>query len=432
MILINSENKYNEVQLAYGKKGYKLKVPANFDVIEPKFIKEVGSAKEEISKALLSPINSKPLRSLLEGKNDIAISVCDITRAQPRKVVIETIVEHIKDLIPISNIKILIATGTHRANTKEELIEMLGKDIVETLNVINHVCDDKESLIEIPTSLDDVSVLLNKHWVNADFRITTGFVEPHFFAGFSGGSKLVAPGLAGLKTIMKLHNYKRLNNPNSIWGEVEKNPIQQDVRKIAKETGVDFTLDVALNRDQKITNVFSGDLIDSHNEACNFARETAMVQVSQPYDLVITSNSGYPLDQNLYQTVKGLSAASQIVKDNGEILCLSECSDGIPSHGKFYSLLSEFSDPEQVEGMLSDPNFHCQDQWQVQILSQIAKKSNINLYTEGLSDKEIKNAFMFNAPDPQRFIDQKVKENTNIRGCVLPEGPITIPVLKNN
>ena len=432
MILINSENKYNEVQLAYGKKGYKLKVPANFDVIEPKFIKEVGSAKEEISKALLSPINSKPLRSLLEGKNDIAISVCDITRAQPRKVVIETIVEHIKDLIPISNIKILIATGTHRANTKDELIEMLGKDIVETLNVINHVCDDKESLIEMPTSLDDVSVLLNKHWVNADFRITTGFVEPHFFAGFSGGSKLVAPGLAGLKTIMKLHNYKRLNNPNSIWGEVEKNPIQQDVRKIAKETGVDFTLDVALNRDQKITNVFSGDLIDSHNEACNFARETAMVQVSQPYDLVITSNSGYPLDQNLYQTVKGLSAASQIVKDNGEILCLSECSDGIPSHGKFYSLLSEFSDPEQVEGMLSDPNFHCQDQWQVQILSQIAKKSNINLYTEGLSDKEIKNAFMFNAPDPQRFIDQKVKENTNIRGCVLPEGPITIPVLKNN
>ena len=432
MILINSENKYNEVQLAYGKKGYKLKVPANFDVIEPKFIKEVGSAKEEISKALLSPTNSKPLRSLLEGKNDIAISVCDITRAQPRKVVIETIVEHIKDLIPISNIKILIATGTHRANTKDELIEMLGKDIVETLNVINHVCDDKESLIEMPTSLDDVSVLLNKHWVNADFRITTGFVEPHFFAGFSGGSKLVAPGLAGLKTIMKLHNYKRLNNPNSIWGEVEKNPIQQDVRKIAKETGVDFTLDVALNRDQKITNVFSGDLIDSHNEACNFARETAMVQVSQPYDLVITSNSGYPLDQNLYQTVKGLSAASQIVKDNGEILCLSECSDGIPSHGKFYSLLSEFSDPEQVEGMLSDPNFHCQDQWQVQILSQIAKKSNINLYTEGLSDKEIKNAFMFNAPDPQKFIDQKVKENTNIRGCVLPEGPITIPVLKNN
>ena len=157
-----------------------------------------------------------------------------------------------------------------------------------------------------------------------------------------------------------------------------------------------------------------------------------MAEVSEPYDLVITSNSGYPLDQNLYQTVKGLSAASQIIKNKGEILCLSECSDGIPSHGKFYSLLSEFSEPEQVEGMLSKPDFHCQDQWQVQILSQIAKKSKINLYTEGLSNDEIKNAFMFNVSNPQNFVDSIVKENKNIRGCVLPEGPITIPVLKNN
>ena len=432
MVLINSENKYNEVHLAYGKKGYKLRVPTNFDIIEPKYIEEVDNAKDEINNALLHPINSKPLRSLLEGKKDVAISVCDITRAQPRKIVVEAIVEHIKDLIPISKIKILIATGTHRENTKEELIEMLGKDIVETLNVINHICDDEDSLMQMDTSLDDVNVILNKHWVNADFRITTGFVEPHFFAGFSGGSKLVAPGLAGLKTIMKLHNYERLNNPYSIWGEVDKNPIQQDVRKIAKETGVDFTLDVALNRDQNITNVFSGDLIDSHNIACNFAKKTAMAEVAEPYDLVITSNSGYPLDQNLYQTVKGLSAASQIIKNKGEILCLSECSDGIPSHGKFYSLLSEFNDPEQVEGILSKPDFHCQDQWQVQILSQIAKKSKINLYTEGLSNDEIKNAFMFNVSNPQNFVDGIVKENKNIRGCVLPEGPITIPVLKNN
>ena len=277
------------------------------------------------------------------------------------------------------------------------------------------------------TSLNDVDVFLNKHWVEADVKITTGFVEPHFFAGFSGGSKLVAPGLAGLQTIMKLHNFERLNNPNSIWGEIDNNPIQQDVRKIAKETGVNFTLDVTLNRDQKITNVFSGDLIDSHNIACDFARKTAMVEVDKPYDIVITSNSGYPLDQNLYQTVKGLSAASQIVRKGGEILCLSECSDGIPSHGKFYSLLSEFNKPDQVEDVLADPNFHCQDQWQVQILSQITKKANVNLYTEGLSDDEIRNAFMISVENPQNFLNQKILSNKNLRGCVLPEGPITIP-----
>ena len=431
MTLKSKENKFNKVHLAYGRNGFDLSIPENFDVIEPKFIEEIGNAKKAINDALISPINSEPLRKLLENKKNIAISVCDITRAQPRKIVIETIVDHIKDLIPISNIKILIATGTHRENTKDELIEMLGDDIVNSLTIINHICDDDDSLIEMDTSLNDVSVFLNKHWVEADFRITTGFVEPHFFAGFSGGSKLVAPGLAGLKTIMKLHNFERLNSPYSIWGEVDKNPIQQDVRKIALETGVDFTLDVALNRNQKITKVFSGDLIDSHNIACDFARKTAMVEVDEPYDLVITSNSGYPLDQNLYQTVKGLSAASQVIKEGGEILCLSECSDGIPSHGKFYSLLSEFKNPNQVESVLADPKFHCQDQWQVQILSQIAKRVNINLFTHGLSEKEIKNAFMFNVENPQEFIEEKINLNSNIRGCVLPEGPITIPVLKN-
>tara|TARA_B100001109_G_scaffold254655_1_gene255007 strand:- start:428 stop:1723 length:1296 start_codon:yes stop_codon:yes gene_type:complete len=431
MTIINTEYKYNRVHLAYGKTGYDLDVPKKFDVIEPEFMEEISDPTNSINEALINPINSQPLRQLLEGKKDIAISVCDITRAQPRKIVIETIVNHIKDIIPISKIKILIATGTHRENTKEELIDMLGKNIVDSLTVINHVCDDKESLVEMNTSINDIDVFLNKHWVDADFKITTGFVEPHFFAGFSGGSKLVAPGLAGLKTIMKLHNFNRLNNPKSIWGEVDNNPIQQDVRKIASETGVDFTLDVTLNRNQKITNIFSGNLIDSHNLACDFARKTAMVEVDEPYDLVITSNSGYPLDQNLYQTVKGLSAASQVVKDGGEILCISECSDGIPNHGKFYSLLSEFNDPNQVENILSDPNFHCQDQWQVQILSQIAKKAKINLYTQGLSKEQIRNAFMYDVKDPQNFLNEKLESNGNIKGCVLPEGPITIPVIKN-
>ena len=427
MITNFQKNDNKIVDIAYGKSRLKLNVPSDFDVIEPEFLEEIDDPTLSIEKSLKDPINSKPLRDLINSDSVIAISVCDITRAQPREIVLKSIIEHIKDIVPKSNIKILIATGTHRINTREELISMLGKEIVNNFTVINHVCDDKDSLIQIHTSLKDVDVLLNKHWVEADIRITTGFVEPHFFAGFSGGSKLVAPGLAGLKTIMKLHNFERLNNPNSIWGEINNNPIQQDVRKIAKETGVDFTVDVTLNRDQKITNIFSGNLIDSHNIACDFARKTAMIEVEEPYDIVITSNSGYPLDQNLYQTVKGLSAASQIVKNGGEILCLSECSDGIPSHGKFYSLLSEFNKPDQVEDVLADPNFHCQDQWQVQILSQIAKKASINLYTEGLSEDEIKNAFMISVQSPQNYLNEIILSNQNIRGCVLPEGPLTIP-----
>ena len=199
------------VEIAYGKSRFKLNVPSDFDVIEPEFLEEVNDPKLAIENGLKKPINSKALRDIIKSDSTIAISVCDITRAQPREIVLKTIIEHIEDIVPKSNIKILIATGTHRINTREELISMLGEEIVNSVTIINHTCDEKSSLIKMNTSLNDVDVFLNKHWVEADVKITTGFVEPHFFAGFSGGSKLAAPGLAGLQTIMKLHNFERLN-----------------------------------------------------------------------------------------------------------------------------------------------------------------------------------------------------------------------------
>jgi nickel-dependent lactate racemase len=416
------------VEIAYGKSRLNLSVPESFDVIEPTFEPKLNSLDEKILDSMKNPINSKPLRNLINKSSKIAISVCDITRAQPRKVILEAIIDHIKDIVPPSNIKVLIATGTHRPNTREELVEMLGERILSTTNVINHDSRNKNNLSKVQTSLKDVEVYLNSDWVNSDVKITTGFVEPHFFAGFSGGSKLVAPGLAGLETIMSLHNFRRVKNEFSSWAEIDKNPIQQDVRTIAKESGVDFTLDVTLNKNQDITGVFAGNLIDSHNQACNYARKTAMVEVEGPYDLVLTSNSGYPLDQNLYQAVKGMSAAAQITKKGGQILCLAECSDGIPNHGKFYSLLSSFNNPAEVESKLSVPGFHSQDQWQVQILSEIALNNSIHMYADGLTEKEMVDSFLIPEPNPQEFLNQASRNN--IKGCILPEGPITIPFIK--
>ena len=421
------KNNNQIVEIAYGKSRVGLNVPSNFDVIEPKFLKQVDDPKFSIENGLKNPINSKSLRDIINSDSKIAISVCDITRAQPRKIVLETIIEHIADIVPKSNIKILIATGTHRVNTKEELTSMLGEEIVSSVEIINHDSRDGNSLVKMPSSISDIEVFLNRNWVEADVRITTGFVEPHFFAGFSGGSKMVAPGLAGLKTILKLHNYKRLKNKYSTWAEINKNPIQQDVRKIAVESGVNFTLDVTLNKNQEITGVFSGEIISAHDKACTFAKETAMIEVEEPYDLVITSNSGYPLDQNLYQTVKGISAAAQITKNNGNILCFSECSDGIPDHGEFYKLLSSFNGPIEVESTLSDPNFHCQDQWQVQMLAAITQKHNVSLFTEGLTTEEINKAFLNHEKTPNDLIIKLINKNPALKGCVLPEGPITIP-----
>ena len=173
-------------------------------------------------------------------------------------------------------------------------------------------------------------VYLNREWLDADVRITTGFVEPHFFAGFSGGPKMVAPGLAGLETVMTLHDAPRIGHPNATWGVTEGNPIHDDVREIARMVPVDFALDVTLNRDQKITAAFAGDILAQHRRACAYAKDTAMRAVPAPFDVVLTTNSGYPLDQNLYQAVKGMSAAAKIVKPAGTIVCAAECRDGLP------------------------------------------------------------------------------------------------------
>ena len=204
------------------------------------------------------------------------------------------------------DVTILIATGTHRVNTDQELERMLGREILSRYTVINHDSRDASTLARVGTTSTGVQVFLNREWLDADVRITTGFVEPHFFAGFSGGPKMVAPGLAGLETVMTLHDAQRIGHPNATWGITEGNPIHDDVREIARMVPACISpIDVTLNREQKITAAFAGDMFAEHRAACAYAKDTAMRQVPAPFDVVLTTNSGYPLDQNLYQAVKG-------------------------------------------------------------------------------------------------------------------------------
>ena len=211
---------------------------------------------------------------------------------------------------------------------------MLGRPIVERYRVVNHDARDDRSLAFAGRTACDVPVWLNRHWLDADVRITTGFVEPHFFAGFSGGPKMVAPGLAGLATTLVLHDARHIGHPNATWGITEGNPVHDDVREIARMTGVHFALDVALNRDQAITARLRRRAL---RRARGRVRRTSSARrcapVEAPFDVVVTTNSGYPLDQNLYQSVKGMSAAACIVKPGGTIICAAECRDGIPDHG---------------------------------------------------------------------------------------------------
>lgn len=419
------------VHLDYGSRGLDVDVPdAPTVVVTPRHLPPLDDPDAALRDALRRPTAGAPLASLVASGQRVAISVCDITRAQPRERMVRALLEALPQTAP-DDITILVATGTHRANTPEELARMLGPDLVARYRVVNHDARDEAALVALGATSRGVPVWLNRHWVEADIRITTGFVEPHFFAGFSGGPKMVAPGLAGLATTLVLHDARHIGHPRATWGVTEGNPVHDDVREIARMTGVTFALDVALNRDQAVAQVFSGDLLAEHAAACAHVQATAMCPVEGRFDVVLTSNSGYPLDQNLYQAVKGMSAAAAIVKPGGTIICAAECRDGVPGHGPYGRLLRERRTPDELLAMVEAPGFAEQDAWQVQVQALIQRRARVLVKADGLSHEQLRAAHF----EPVTDVGIAVREALGAAGAgatlaVLPHGPQTIPYVR--
>ncbi len=417
-----------KIQLDYGTEGLEVDLPDDrTTLIEPAYPPGVSDPEDALRRALAEPIGSVPLSEQVKPGKRVAISVCDGTRPQPRALMLRALFLSMPQVRP-EDIVILVATGTHRANTNDELTSMFGAEIMERYRVVNHDARDPSTLVLAGRGPDDMPVLLRREWVEADLRITTGFVEPHFFAGFSGGPKMVAPGLAGLETTMILHDARRIGHPKATWGVIEGNPVHDDVREIARRTGVDFAFDVTLNGEKEITAAFAGELFAEHSAACATSRREAMREVPSRFDVVVTTNSGFPLDQNLYQAVKGMSAAAQIVKDGGVILCASECRDGLPNHGTYVDLLGRGESPDELLAMIHDPQFAEPDQWQVQIQAQILKRARVLVKTSYLSPEEIRAAHF----EPMEDVSEAAREALDKAGpgaslCVLPRGPQTIP-----
>ncbi len=419
------------VRLDYGAAGLDVDLPdERVTVIEPVFRPAIADPHAALIAALRAPLGRPPLREIVRPGQSVAISVCDVTRAQPRRETLAVLFEEMPD-IPTGDITILIATGTHRSNTPAELEQMLGAEIAHRYRVVNHDSRDGASLVHVGRTKTGVPVELNRAWMDANVRITTGFVEPHFFAGFSGGPKMVAPGLAGLETVLVLHDAQRIAHPSATWGVTEGNPIHDDVREIAAMAGVDFAVDVTLNRDQKITGVFAGDLFVEHRAACESAKRDAMRAVDAQFDVVLTTNSGFPLDQNLYQAVKGMSAAAQVVKAGGTIICAAECRDGLPSHGSYGEVLASQPSPAKLLEMIQSPGYSRPDQWQVQIQAQIQLKAAVKVKTSGLTPDAVRAAHF----QPVDDVADAVRDVLHAAGpaatlCVLPHGPQTIPYLR--
>ncbi len=418
------------VRLDYGTDGLDVELPdERVTVIEPVLRPAVTDPAATLKAAIRAPIGCPPLREQIRKGQRIAISVCDVTRAQPRREQLQAIFEEIPD-VPRSDITIFIATGTHRSNTDAELERMLGADILRTCRVVNHDSRDTATLAFVGTSSTGVPVYLNREFLQSDIRITTGFVEPHFFAGFSGGPKMVAPGLAGLETVMTLHDASRIGHPKATWGVIDGNPVHDDVREIARMVGVHFALDVTLNREQQITAAFAGDILEQHRAACAHARETAMRAVPQPFDVVLTTNSGYPLDQNLYQAVKGMSAAAKIVKSGGTIVCAAECRDGLPIARVLWRDSRLAADARGPAVDDSQPRLlHPGPVAGAGAVADSVEGARL-VKTTGLSAEDLSAAHFTPIDDVARTVREtlaRVGQEATL--CVLPQGPQTIPYL---
>ena len=419
-----------EVDLAYGRTGLRVALPADRTTVIAPIARDAAADPAAVLRdALRHPVAGPPLRDRVRPGQSIAVSICDATRPQPRQAMVTALLAELGGIAGRDAVTLLVATGTHRANTDRELRAMLGDDLVDTMRIVNHDSRDPTMLRDCGV-VNGVPVRLNRHWLDADVRITTGFVEPHFFAGFSGGPKMVAPGLAGLETVLVLHDAARIGHPNATWGITEGNPIHDDVREIARLVGVDFAIDVTLNREQRITAVFAGELFAEHRAACEAAKHGAMQPVATPFDVVLTTNSGFPLDQNLYQAVKGMSAAAKIVKPGGTIVCAAECRDGLPAHGSYGAVLASQPSPEELLAMITSPGYSVPDQWQVQIQAQVQLKAKVLVKADGLTPNALRAAHFEAIDDVSAAVSGALRAaGRSATLCVLPQGPQTIPYL---
>ena len=418
-----------KVELAYGEGYLPIELPEEQTmVIEPSFVPGQADEKGAVLSALRNPIGAPALRDTVRVTDKVCIVFTDITRATPNDRLIPWLLEELS-YIPRENITLLNSLGTHRPNTREGLNKLLTQEVVDNYRVLNHEGENPSELKEFGVTREGVPALINRHLADADVRIVTGFIEPHFFAGFSGGPKGIMPGVAGLETVMSNHGYQNIGDPKATFGITEGNPIWEEMRDIALRVGPSFLVNVTLNEKRQITNVFAGDLAKAHKEGIEFVRKSAMQKVKAPFDIVITTNSGYPLDMNLYQGVKGMSAGARIVQPGGDLILAAECREGMPDGSPLDKLLRSAKSPEEILAMLATPGFVRPEQWQAQIQALVQRKANVHLKSE-LPDEVTHRAYLNPCPDIEAFVTKRLAEiGPQARIAVLPQGPLTIPYL---
>lgn len=421
------------VEMRYGTRALPIEIPDKNVVKVLEISDNIPLPDEDgaVRAAIEQPITSPPLAKIAEGRDSACIIISDITRPVPNKVILPPILETLEAAgIPREKITILVATGIHRPNNAEELEIMVGRDIMETYRIVNHFSQKPETHTYLGKTQNGTPVYIDKTYLESDLKVITGLIEPHLMAGYSGGRKAICPGITSVETMKVMHGPELMEHPKSAVGILDGNPFHIEATEIALMAGVDFNLNVAIDKERRITGVFAGNMVESHRIGAEFVEKQAKVTLPTPADAVVVSSAGYPLDSTFYQAVKGLLTAVEIVKQGGSILLVAACNEGIGSK-PFTDLIFKTDDLTTfVQGLYNPANFVI-DQWQLEELAKVARKADIYFYTDGIPYHQRAKLFVHPLKQAQEGIEEilnRYGEDAQI--AVIPEGPYVLAQLE--
>lgn len=417
------------VDLPYGERYIKAAIPDRFlaSIVEPREMQEIMNPIEEIRNSLTDPMDSSSLGDLAERSRSPCIIVSDSTRPTPSGLIAEAALETLNEAgIEDDEVKVVVATGLHRHPTREELVERLGDELLGRMQVLSHDAYDTKNLAYKGETSLGTPLWVNDAVNDSDLVIGDGYIEPHFFAGYTGGGKNILPGVSGFETIRANHGAAMIDHPKARAGVLEGNPIYEDIVEGASLGGLDFSVNVTLDSRKRVSGVFAGDFKEAHKEGCRFLEGFVRVEAVEA-DIVLTTNGGYPLDRDLYQAVKGMTVGEAVVREGGVIIVASECRDGV-GHPEFRELVERGETPEEILEMIRTPGFYQVDQWEAQVLARVLTRCDVICVTDGVEPRTLERMHLVHA----RTVDEAMNLAMEHTGrdpeiTVIPGGPSTIP-----
>jgi len=423
------------IELLYGRGKLAVQLPDHIRVtaLHKRPMVPLRDPARAALEALENPVQSPPLAEAARGKGNACILICDITRPVPNGLLLPPLVQALTRAgVPAEGIRILVATGLHRPNEGKELEEIVGAEaIYRSLRIENHFARDREAHVDLGRTASGIPILLDRRFVEADVKIVVGLVEPHFMAGYSGGRKVVVPGVAHRDTILKLHTAHILGHPKAANCIVRGNPLHEEQIQVVRALGGVKALNVVIDEDRRIGFVNFGEIEAAHERAVEFMRTHAELPVPRRFKTVVTTSAGYPLDKTYYQTVKGMVGVMDIVEPGGDILIASECSEGMgsPEFVEAQRLLCSLG-PERFMAFIEGRERAEIDEWQTQMLVKALKVGNIHLYTTGLTEADRADTYVRPAASMASAIIDSVRTHGDPHIAVVPEGPYVIPLFK--